>query len=62
MLALRELHPEIPAFQAVSEETSLVVSEPLGGLPRRLERGARVEAGVIQEGADELDDFVPRAA
>jgi glutamine amidotransferase len=61
MLTLRELHPEVPAFQAVSEETRLVVSEPLGDLPGAWNEVPESSWGVIQEGADELHDFVPRA-
>ena len=56
---LRELYPDNPLFHRLSDETRLVVSEPLGDLP-----GAWVEVpeshyGVIQEGQDELHPFAP---
>jgi predicted glutamine amidotransferase len=56
---LRELYPDNPLFHRLSDETRLVVSEPLGDLP-----GAWVEVpeshyGVIQEGQDELLPFTP---
>ena len=58
---LRELYPDNPLFHRLSDETRLVVSEPLGDLP-----GAWVEVpeshyGVIQEGQDELLPFAPVA-
>jgi glutamine amidotransferase len=57
--ALRKLHGEIPAVQAVSDETRIVVSEPLTDLP-----GAWIEVpestyGVIQEGDDLMRQFKP---
>jgi predicted glutamine amidotransferase len=56
---LRRQYPENPMLQEISDETRLVVSEPLGDLP-----GAWVEVpessyGVVQEGQDELHPFAP---
>ncbi len=58
---LRELYPDNPLFQRLSDETRLIVSEPLGDLP-----GAWIEVpeshyGIVQEGQDELHPFVPVA-
>ena len=39
---LRELYPERELFQEVSDDARLIVSEPLGDVAGRLERGARV--------------------
>jgi len=56
---LRSQHPEIPIFLTLSDETRLVVSEPLGDL-----RGAWNEVpascyGIIDGGHDELKPFAP---
>jgi glutamine amidotransferase len=61
MTALQETHPENEALRSLSEETRLVVSEPLGDL-----RGAWVPVpesafGVIQKGNDDLGAFHPVA-
>jgi glutamine amidotransferase len=56
---LRAQYPDNPVLQKVSDESRLVVSEPLGDLA-----GAWVEVpessyGVVCEGADELQPFAP---
>jgi predicted glutamine amidotransferase len=61
MTALRAIHPDNEVLSLLSEETRLVVSEPLGDL-----RGAWVPVpeasfGVIQKGDDELGSFRPVA-
>lgn len=58
---MRQLHPEIPELAWLSDETRLVVSEPLSDLP-----GAWIEVpessyGIVQPGQDILDDFRPTA-
>jgi glutamine amidotransferase len=58
---LRELHPDITAFEALSEETRLVVSEPLGDLPGAWNEVPESSWGVIQEGDDEMHPFLPQA-
>jgi hypothetical protein len=40
---LRSLYPERQILREVSANARLVVSEPMGDLARRLERGARVQ-------------------
>ncbi len=57
---LRAQHPEVEVLQRVSDESRLVVSEPLGDL-----KGARNEVpeshyGVVRAGQDELRPFTPR--
>jgi predicted glutamine amidotransferase len=58
---LREQHPEIPILQEVSDETRLVVSEPLGDLEGAWNPVPESTYGVVQEGQDELHPFTPRA-
>jgi predicted glutamine amidotransferase len=58
--ALRELYPDNPAVEALSDEARLIVSEPLTDLP-----GAWIEVpestyGVIKEGDDLMGIFRPR--
>ena len=57
---LREQHPEIPLFAKLSEETRLVVSEPLGDLAGAWNEVPSSHYGVIEPGKDELRIFVPR--
>ena len=46
----------------MSDETRLVVSEPLGDLAGAWNEVPESTYGVVQEGQDELKPFVPRAA
>ena len=57
---LRKQHPEIPAFLDLSEETRLVVSEPLTDLAGAWNVVPASHYGVIEPGDDELKKFVPR--
>ena len=57
---LRKQHPEIPAFLTLSEETRLVVSEPLTDLAGAWNVVPASHYGVIEPGDDELRKFVPR--
>jgi predicted glutamine amidotransferase len=57
---LREQHPEIPILQEVSDETRLVVSEPLGDLENAWNPVPESTYGIVQEGQDELHPFTPR--
>jgi predicted glutamine amidotransferase len=56
---LRELHPEIEVLHRVSDESRLVVSEPLRDLPGAWNEVPESSYGVIQEGQDELLPFAP---
>jgi predicted glutamine amidotransferase len=57
---LRAQHPDNPILLAVSDETRLVVSEPLGDLEGAWNEVPESSYGVIQEGQDELASFSPR--
>jgi predicted glutamine amidotransferase len=56
---LREQHPEIEILQEVSDETRLVVSEPLGDLAGAWNEVPESTYGVVKPGADELHTFTP---
>ncbi|MFJ4978202.1 class II glutamine amidotransferase [Streptomyces coeruleorubidus] len=56
---LRRLHPEAAFLQDVSDETRLIVSEPLGDLPGAWNEVPESTYGVVHAGADELHPFVP---
>src|SRR5262245_34543701 len=58
---LRALHPEIEVLGRVSDESRLIVSEPLRDLPGAWNEVPESSYGVVQEGEDELKPFVPRA-
>jgi predicted glutamine amidotransferase len=60
MLSLRQLYPDNRAFHEVSEETRLVVSEPLGDLVGAWNEVPESSYGVVQGGQDELHPFRPR--
>ncbi|WP_418960201.1 class II glutamine amidotransferase [Streptomyces tritici] len=60
--ALRRLHPDLAFLREVSDETRLVVSEPLGDLPGAWNEVPENSYGVIQPGDDELHRFAPAAA
>ncbi len=57
---LQALHPENSALAGLSEETRLVVSEPLGDLAGAWNEVPESTWGVIQPGPDELHPFRPR--
>src|SRR5262245_23131189 len=51
---LRKQYPDNPIFREVSDETRLVVSEPLGDLKGAWNEVPEASYGVVQEGQDEL--------
>ena len=57
---LRELHPELEILEGLSDESRLVVSEPLRDLPGAWNEVPESSYGVVQEGQDELHPFTPR--
>ncbi|MEU0671908.1 class II glutamine amidotransferase [Streptomyces sp. NPDC006172] len=59
---LRALHPDMEFLREISDETRLIVSEPLGGLPGAWQEVPESTYGVVQAGGDEIHPFVPRAA
>ena len=60
MDALRSLHPENTALAALSDETRVVVSEPLGDLEGAWNAVPESHVGIIQPGLDELRPFTPQ--
>jgi predicted glutamine amidotransferase len=57
---LREQHPEVAVLQELSDESRLVVSEPLGDLKGAWNEVPESHYGVVQAGQDELRPFTPR--
>jgi glutamine amidotransferase len=60
LTALRALHPDMDLLRGLSEETRLVVSEPLGELAGAWNEVPESSYGVVQKGDDELGAFTPR--
>ncbi|MFF4015668.1 class II glutamine amidotransferase [Streptomyces sp. NPDC001843] len=58
---LRALHSDVAFLRDISDETRLVVSEPLGDLPGAWNEVPESSWGVVQEGRDELFRFTPQA-
>ncbi len=58
--ALRELYPDNEKLQRLSDETRIVVSEPLGELVGAWQQVPESSYGVIQKGEDSLGSFQPR--
>ena len=56
---LRAMYPDNPVLARASDETRIVVSEPLGRLVGAWQPVPEASYGVIQEGADELGAFQP---
>ena len=56
---LQALHPEVEILAELSEESRLVVSEPLGDLPGAWNEVPESSYGIVQEGPDELHPFEP---
>jgi glutamine amidotransferase len=54
---LRESYPEIPLFQTLSDESRMVVSEPLGDLVGAWNEVPASSCGIIAQGRDELLPF-----
>ena len=60
MDALKALYPENEALAALSDETRVVVSEPLGDLEGAWNEVPESHVGIIQPGDDELRPFTPQ--
>jgi glutamine amidotransferase len=56
---LRALHPELVELGVLSDETRVVVSEPLGDLPGAWNEVPESHVGIVQPGEDELLPFSP---
>jgi predicted glutamine amidotransferase len=61
MDALKALYPESEELATLSDETRVVVSEPLGDLPGVWNEVPEAHVGIVQPGADELRPFAPRS-
>ena len=58
---LRHQYPDNPVLHGLSDETRIIVSEPLGDLADAWNEVPESSYGVIQHGQDELHPFTPRA-
>jgi len=56
---LRRLHPELEVLHEVSDESRLIVSEPLRDLPEAWNEVPESSFGIVQPGQDELRPFSP---
>lgn len=57
---LRGLHPDLTFLREVSDETRLIVSEPLGDLPGAWNEVPESSYGIVRPGADVLLPFAPQ--
>ena len=57
--ALKAAYPEIEELAGLSDETRVVVSEPLGDLPGAWNEVPESHVGIVQPGEDELRPFAP---
>lgn len=60
--ALKALYPESAALAALSDETRVVVSEPLGTLRGAWHEVPEAHYGIVKAGEDELRPFAPSVA
>ncbi|WP_019146482.1 class II glutamine amidotransferase [Aeromicrobium massiliense] len=58
--ALRQMYPENEVFTKISDETRIVVSEPLGELVGAWNPVPESSYGIVEEGDDTLGTFEPR--
>ncbi|NUP53512.1 MAG: class II glutamine amidotransferase [Catenulispora sp.] len=56
---LRQEYPDVAILREMSDETRLVVSEPVGSLPGAWVEMPEATWGVVRRGHDELGSFVP---
>ena len=61
MDALKALYPESAELAGLSDETRVIVSEPLGDLPGAWNEAPESHVGIVEPGADELRPFSPQA-
>jgi predicted glutamine amidotransferase len=57
---LRQQYPDNPVLHMVSDESRLIVSEPLGDLAGAWNEVPESSWGLVREGQDELHPFTPR--
>ncbi|WP_354637854.1 class II glutamine amidotransferase [Kitasatospora camelliae] len=58
--ALRQMHPEMEVLQRVSDETRIVVSEPLGDLAGAWNEVPESTYGIVRQGHDEMQPLTPK--
>jgi len=58
---LRAQYPDNPVLQGLSDDTRLIVSEPLGDLAGVWNEVPESTCGVVQEGQDEMRPFAPNS-
>jgi glutamine amidotransferase len=56
---LKALYPNLQELEALSDETRVIVSEPLGDLPGVWNEAPESHYGVVQPGTDKLAPFSP---
>ena len=59
MDALKSMYPDSEVLSALSDETRIVVSEPLGDLAGAWNEVPESHVGIVRPGEDELRPFVP---
>jgi glutamine amidotransferase len=59
MDALKALYPSSAELASLSDETRVVVSEPLGDLPGAWNEAPEAHVGIVRPGVDELRPFAP---
>lgn len=59
MRSVREMYPERPRLQEASDETRIIVSEPLVDLPGAWNEVRESSYGVVRDGEYELHEFRP---
>jgi glutamine amidotransferase len=59
MDALKALYPSSVELASLSDETRVVVSEPLGDLPGAWNEAPEAHVGIVRPGVDELRPFAP---
>jgi hypothetical protein len=53
------MYPERPRLQEASDETRIIVSEPIVDLPGAWNEVPESSYGVVRDGEDELHEFRP---
>ena len=59
MRSVREMYPERPRLQEASDETRIIVSEPIVDLPGAWNEVPESSYGLVQDGEDQLHPFRP---
>jgi predicted glutamine amidotransferase len=62
MDSLKAIHPEVAELAQLSDETRVIVSEPLGDLSGAWNEVPESHVGIVQPGEDELRPITPRAS